>query len=235
MRIVLCDDDSFFLDHLVSLILHFFSIKDLQYPEIEIFSNGESLLADQNDMDIVFLDIQLTDMSGIDVGNALRKKNKNVLIFVVTSYPEYLDDAMRFQVYRYLSKPIDQKRLFRNLNDAICDYSRRNTRIPIETKNGVITVNTTEIIAVEAQQRKVLIHTANQVFHSSQKFDFWKSALPQNCFFQTHRSYIINMEHVCNFDFHTVSLADNSYTAYLTRRRYHAFKEAYLFYLESMR
>ena len=45
-------------------------------------------------------------MNGIYVGNELKKATENVIVFVVTSYSEYLDEAMRFHVFRYLSKPL---------------------------------------------------------------------------------------------------------------------------------
>ena len=66
-------------------------------------------------------------MNGIYVGNTLKKANKDVIIFVVTSYSEYLDDAMRFHVFRYLSKPLDRQRFFRNMkDDDITKYVTNN-------------------------------------------------------------------------------------------------------------
>ena len=93
-----------------------------------------TLLADAMDKDIVFLDIEMPGLNGIYVGNELKNKNPNIIIFIVTSYSEYLDDAMRFHVFRYLSKPVDPNRLFRNLKDAIELYNTTVTKIPIETK-----------------------------------------------------------------------------------------------------
>ncbi len=61
-------------------------------------------------------------LDGIYVGNELKKKDKDIIIFIITSYSEYLDEAMRFHVFRYLSNPIDRQRLFRNLKDALDLY-----------------------------------------------------------------------------------------------------------------
>ena len=65
---------------------------------------------DKGSKDIVFLDIEMPGMNGIYVGNELKSQNRNIIIFVVTSYSEYLDEAMRFHVFRYLSKPLDKQR-----------------------------------------------------------------------------------------------------------------------------
>ena len=71
-------------------------------------------------------------MNGIYVGNELKRVNENVIIFIVTSYSEYLDEAMRFRVFRYLSKPLEKQRFFRNFRDAIDLYHTMTVRIPIE-------------------------------------------------------------------------------------------------------
>ena len=204
-------------------------------PRIGLFSDGESLLADEGDKDIVFLDIEMPGMNGICVGNELKKKNSNIIIFVVTSYSEYLDDAMRFHVFRYLSKPLDKQRLFRNMKDAVDMYNTLTAKLPIETKQGVHTLPASSIIAVEAQGRKVIIHTTLRDFESVHNMQYWLNHLPKNCFFRTHRSFIVNFEHVTDFDHALVHMADSQFHAYLTRRKYNKFKESYLLYLESMR
>lgn len=134
MRILICDDDLEIAEQLNDTLNLFFQNNSLKLPEIVIYDNGEDLLADSMDKDIVFLDIEMPGLNGIYVGNELKNKNPNIIIFIVTSYSEYLDDAMRFHVFRYLSKPVDPNRLFRNLKDAIELYNTTVTKIPIETK-----------------------------------------------------------------------------------------------------
>lgn len=74
------------------------------------------------------LDVEMPGFDGIYVGNELKKQNESVIIFIVTSYLEYLDAAMRFHVFRYLSKPIDKQRLFQNLDDALELYYSINQK-----------------------------------------------------------------------------------------------------------
>ena len=173
-------------------------------------------------------------MNGIYVGKELKKKNENIIIFIVTSYSEYLDEAMRFHVFRYLSKPLDKQRFFHNMKDAVDLYNTMTVKIPVETKQGVHTLLASSVIAVEAQGRKVTVHTTLCDFESTHNMQYWLELLPKNRFFQTHRSFIINFEHVTDFDRNLVHMADNQ-SAYLTKRKYSSFKEAYLLYLESTR
>ena len=107
-----------------------------------------------------------------------------MIVFVVTSYSEYLDEAMRFHVFRYLSKPLDKQRFFRNLKDALAYYNSITLKIPVETKQAVYSFPASQIIAIEAQGRKVIVHTARQDFDSIHNMNYWLEKLPQTVFFR---------------------------------------------------
>lgn len=235
MRIAICDDDVLAVGQLESYIRAFFEMKNIKCPEIISFSSGESLLADKKDIDILFLDIEMPGINGIYVGKELKRANDRLIIFIVTSYPEYLDEAMRFHVFRYLSKPLDRQRFFRNMKDAVDLYHNITVKVPVETRQGIHTLLASSIIMIEAQGRNVTLHTTLHDFKSVHNMQYWLDLLPRNCFFQTHRSFIVNFEHISDFDHSLVHLADNQFQAYLTKRKYSAFKNAYLLYLESTR
>ena len=153
----------------------------------------------------------------------------------MTAYPDYLDEAMRFQVFRYLSKPIDKNRLFRNLKDALYQYSIESKKFAIDTPEGIFVRRAEEIVYVEAANRKSIIHTINGEHFSTRPITYWAETFTLPCFYMTHRSFIINMNFVRAIEKDRVQLSYNGYTswAYLTRRRYTCFKQAYLLYLES--
>ena len=179
MRILICDDDPLMIEQLKKYCKNFFDKIHVKCPELACFSDGESLLADKGDKDILFLDI--------------------------------------------------------NMKDAVELYNTMTIKIPVETKQGIHTLSASDIIAIEAQARKVVVHTTLCDFESVHNMQYWLKELPKNCFFQTHRSFIINFEHVTDFDHTLVNMAGNQIHAYLTKRKYSAFKEAYLLYLESTR
>ena len=235
MRILICDDDVLIIEQIRKYCQNFFNKIQVKCPELVCFSDGETLLSDEGEKDILFLDIEMPGMNGIYVGNELKTRNENIIIFIVTSYSEYLDEAMRFHVFRYLSKPLDKQRFFRNMKDAVDLYNSMTVKIPIETKQGVHTLPASSIVAVEAQGRKITVHTVKGDFESVHTIKYWENLLPKNHFFQTHRSFIINFEYVTDFDHTLVHMNDNQFHAYLTKRKYSSFKEAYLLYLESTR
>lgn len=235
MRICICDDDDLIIKQIQKYIRSYFASAHIKCPETACFRSGESLFADQGDIDILFLDVEMPGMNGIYVGSELKKRNHNIIILIITSYIEYLDDAMRFHVFRYLSKPLDKQRFFRNMKDAVDLYHNLTRTLPVETRQGIHTLPASSIIAVESLGRKVIVHTSRQDFESVHTMQYWEDVLPKNRFIRTHRSFIVNFEHISDFDHSTIHLGGGRLTAYLTRRKYTSFKEAYLLYPESLR
>ena len=175
--------------------------------------------------------------SGIYVGARLKELNPKIKIFIVSAYPDYLDEAMRFQVFRYLSKPIDKNRLFRNLKDAVRQYSIDTTEIPINTSDGITVLSAERIVCVELAQRKTVIYTIDGTIQSTDSIEHWRNALTLPCFYSTYRSFIINMRHVYEIrkDIVVLKYGGQVKEAYLARRKFTEFSSKYLTYLESIK
>ncbi len=236
MRVLFCDDDPNILAQLQGYVTEYFTRIGGTQPEYGVYDRGEALLQKERKADIAFLDVEMPGLSGIHVGAELKKHNPEIKIFIVTSYPDYLDEAMRFQVFRYLSKPIDKERLFRNLKDAMYQYNMATKEFVIALENGVETRMADEIICVETQKRKCLIHTTDGVFTSTATMDYWRNTLNLPCFYQSHKSFIINMRYVYSVGKDTITLRckEKRMEAYLAKRRFTHFKDTYLLYLESV-
>lgn len=236
MRILFCDDDSDILTQLQDYVAEYFAHIGGFLPEYEAYTSGELLLEKETSADIVFLDVEMPGLSGIHVGAELKKRNPSCKIFIVTSYPDYLDEAMRFQVFRYLSKPIDKNRLFRNLKDAIYQHTMETREYPVITETGMVVLRADEILCVEATQRKCLLHTTRGIYVSNETMEYWKKTLSLACFYATHKSFIINMRYVCEIQKDTILLRydGTEKEAYLAKRKFTQFKDAYLFYLGSV-
>lgn len=236
MRIVFCDDDPAILSQLQRYVGEFFSTFGGASPEMTVYHSGDALIQNETARaDIAFLDVEMPGISGIHVGTKLKERNPGIKIFIVTAYPDYLDEAMRFQVFRYLSKPIDKTRLFRNLKDAVFAYNIETREFPIATSAGVFTRRAEEIICVETSARKTIVHTIEEDLISNNNIEYWRQTLTLPCFFSTHRSFIVNMRFVYSIGKDLVRLKCNEkqVDAYLSRRKYTQFKDTYLMYMES--
>lgn len=233
MRILICDDEQNIIDQIRLYLQEYFAFSGYEMPELVTFSDGNSLLADTGQKDIVFLDIEMPESNGILVGNELKMRNPHIIIFITTSYMQYLDDAMRFQVFRYLSKPLEKARFFQNMNDAIQLYSRLTSTVVIENGNGSLKMSESDIIYIEAQARTTLVHTVSGIYPAQKPLHSWVDTLHAGSFFQTHKSYIVNMKYVLKFDHEMIIFESDLGKAYLSRRKYNQFKKAYFMYLET--
>lgn len=235
MRIVFCDDDPVILEQLQKYVKEYFVKNNLVQPEYSVYNSGDIMVQNETRADIAFLDVEMPGVSGIYAGAKLKEMNPRIKVFIVTAYPDYLDEAMRFQVFRYLSKPIDKNRLFRNLKDAIYSYNIESSEFPISTNEGVFVRRSEEIMCVETAQRKTIVHTTDGVFVSNNNIEHWRQVLSLPCFFCVHRSFIVNMRFVYSIGRDSVVLRyrEHNINAYLSRRKYTHFKDTYLMYLES--
>lgn len=235
MRILICDDEQAVTEKIRQYLQEYFTHNDHEVPDLVSFSDGDSLLADTEQKDIVFLDIEMPGSNGILVGEELKKENPNVLIFITTSYIQYLDDAMSFHVFRYLTKPLEKERLFKNMDEAVRLYYRLVSTVIIDDGNTAKKVSESDIIYIEAQARTTLVHTVSGVYPAKKPIHFWIDTLNAGSFFQSHKSYIVNMKYVSEFSHEIITFSENHSQAYLSRRKYKQFKKAFFIYIEHNR
>ena len=93
IRIAVVDDEREQIDHLIEIISCFFSQKHIKYM-IDDFESGENLLKSKTVFDIIFLDIQMSGIDGIETAQKLRINNKRTALFYVTSYSDYVLKSM---------------------------------------------------------------------------------------------------------------------------------------------
>lgn len=193
------------------------------------------MLQSQDNKDIVFLDVEMEGINGIYVGQELKKRNKDTIIFMVTSFLEYLDDAMKFDVFRYMYKPLDKQRFLKNLDDAMQLYNSLSKTINVEAKDSNYIINTNEIIMVESTKRRTILRTNDKNIITTNSMDYWEEILPRNQFYRSHKSFIVNMAYISNYSHDLIFFRNCKASAYLTRRKYTDFKKCLVNYLEFIR
>ncbi len=197
MNIAICDDQSAHIDLLRPYIYEFFCMREMKVNIYEFFS-GDSILSSNEQFDIIFLDIELGDMSGIDIAKQLETHNSNSVIIVVTSYSEYLDDAMDLHVIRFLKKPIVQSKVYSALEKALREINEK--LIIFSTKdNEIIRVKSRDIIYVEAKLKSVVVQTINNTYLVKEPLKKIKTLLSSFDFAIPHNSFIVNMNYISKF------------------------------------
>ena len=198
MKIAICDDDLKEINRIKDVISVYFSEK-LINTEIYSFENGEKLLNSEIVFDMAFLEIEMPYLNGVETGKLLKQKSPNIIVFIVTAYSNYLDDAFELGAYRFLQKPVEVSRLYRSLDAALLSISSRDIKtICVNSKSAVI--STKSIVYCESYKRKTKVVTTEGEYISKDVLNFWKEKLTGLNFGSPHSSFIVNFNYLKSFN-----------------------------------
>ena len=166
MNVLICDDDLKIVQQIKNFLLKLSKQSTYNF-DITCFSNGDSILDKQIKTDFAFIDIEMPLVNGLTLSAQLKRVNSNIIIFIITSHDAYLDDAMDLDVFRYLSKPIDNDRFFRALNTAINYYHSNTQIITLEYYDEYYSVFTSDIVYITIEERKAVIITRQKKYYTN--------------------------------------------------------------------
>lgn len=227
MNIAVADDDKSIREHICELIK-----KHDPKCNLYSFAAGKELLTSGNKFDIVFLDIKMNEINGINTAKLLRERQEDVVLVFVTGIKEYVFEALELYAFQYLLKPVDEKKLIEVLYRAEreADKNKERCRLFIKTKN--ITLDQSDILYIESRGKKLEIHTVGlresiEIYGTLENI---QSKLGEN-FYRCHRSYIVNMMYIEEYDNESITLTYGD-KVYLTKKKYGEFVKAYMWYLQ---
>lgn len=135
MKIAICDDDKKLRKNLRHLIEVQLDLMAITY-EIEEYESGNSLLEHigKKEPDILFLDIEMPGMGGMDTAKALRKLEKKMLIIFITAYPDYVFQGYEVHAFHYILKPYEKNKLKDVLESAVKELSSQEEQFSFYEK-----------------------------------------------------------------------------------------------------
>lgn len=205
LKVLICDDDVN-ITNKVLLLINEIKTKGRWKFDITVRNSGEFVMKEKSYYDIAILDIEMPGISGLELSQKLKASNPDVLIIVLTSFSNYLDSAMKIQVFRYLSKPIDIERFNRNFLEAIEKCREISKQIIIQNSTSVYTVKTKDILYIENQKHGSVVVTKHHKFDTNKKPTEWDEIINQpNCFVFSHKSFLVNLQNVVNFNKHSAT------------------------------
>lgn len=207
MKIAICDDIVEYRLSIKCYATEYFKMHHLDFM-IEEFKSGIDLLNSNTSHDILFLDIELGDSNGIDIAKEIQKRNKNTVILIVTSYHQYLDDAMDINVTRYIDKPINQNRIYSALYKALSVINENVIAFHMKD-NQIVRLKLSEIIYAEAKFKGVFIYTKNRSYIVKETMKKVHSMLTASCFAIPHNSYIVNLNNVRDYKRQEIALTES--------------------------
>jgi two-component system LytT family response regulator len=180
------------------------------FSDIEIAHEFEDPLEvlkylQENNVDIIFLDINMPNLDGMTLGKLVSKFNKKPEMVFITAYDHYAVDAFDIQAFDYIMKPYSEERIVNTLNRLERRFnvktddnkeSQCNTKLTIWKGDKMQVLCLDDVYYCEACERETKIFTEKDVYMSKLKISDLENKLPKDRFFRCHRSYIVNVDKI---------------------------------------
>lgn len=203
IRAVIVDDEPLALEILESFIE--------KIPEVELIGKCSNALEANNllkeaAVDLMFLDIQMPELSGIEFVKSLR--NPPHIVFT-TAYPDYALEGFELNAIDYLLKPIAFDRFLKAVNKATDRIKNESTEVEdeyffVKADKKLVKINYSDILYIEGLKDYVIIKCNEGRVITLQTMKSLEEKLPEHMFMRVHRSYIINLESITAVEGNTI-------------------------------
>ena len=233
IRIAICDDEKHMSDHIRAMASDFFRKKNREI-QLRTFLSGEDLLNYDGQIDILFLDIQMKGMDGLETARKLRADKFRGFLIFITVLKEMVFQSFEVQAYDYLVKPVDEKQFgktMERLYTSMQNASEGNLLVQQGYERRIVPKD--EIVFCEIIDRKIYLNlTSGEVVDYYERIENLESKLDSH-FFRCHRSYLINLKHLKGYKNGTAYM-DNGKEVPVSRLRSKEFSGVVLQYMKNI-
>lgn len=188
-RIAVCDDAAIEREILCTM-LHQYAPEQLLFQ----FSRGEDLLNSHEVFDLVFLDIYMDGMTGMETAKALHRKNENLSIVFLTSSADFAVESYEVQALDYIVKPLQGKRLRIVWERFLAQHQNIPKYLIVNYSGTTGKLSYDQIEFLESDRHYVTIHLSDGTALRIQgKLDDFEHQLDDSRFLRCHKSYLINL------------------------------------------
>ena len=177
----------------------------------------------EGDVDLVFLDIQMPELTGLQFMKIVKGK---CLVVLTTAYAEYALEGFENDAVDYLLKPVSFERFYKAIAKAqlilngMADIAKPSSTTPakgkelshifVKTDYKLVRVNIADILYIEGLQNYVVIYTATEKITSLQTMKKTEQLLPADQFVRIHKSFIVAISKITSIERHRVSIGDRT-------------------------
>ncbi len=221
MKIAIVDDKLHWHDKIETIICKCVN------AEIDNYSNGKDFLLNKKKYDIVFMDIEMPYMDGFDTIKKARELNRESIYIIMTTHSEMSRKGYLVNAFRY----IDKQKIKEEIPEAIDSANMildNNKKISVNViGKGVLDINLSNILYIETEKHRVLVHTNNDVVRCGDSMIELENKLQKDNFYRCHNAYIVNLDAVNKIE-KTYTILKNGEKVEISRRKYQEFGNRYL-------
>lgn len=221
LTIAICDNNKKDSLKIETIVKNYMNTKFIPF-RIYIFKSGEELLEFHDKLDLIFLDIAMEGINGIQTGKKLREINRNSKIVYTTNYKQYCIQAVNnVHAFAYLDKPVAKNKAEQQLDEVIRYIKEENEKIDIVkfetieiTKEGKIenkikSFEVKDIYYFEYFNRKIKIKLENEEYFFVDKMKYLAAKMKEHNFETCHQCFLVNLMHVKKIKGYEVFLDNN--------------------------
>ncbi len=237
LQIAICDDEHFYREKIKHLLEQYFEGHSLAYT-IQTFMSGKEFLSTcENNVkyDIVFLDINMEQIDGIQTASQIRAFHTSTFIVFVTAFIDYALEGYKVNAIRYIMKDTLETAVPECMNAILQKMQMAQVSFPFT--DGKRSIYTDNILYIESNRHKCTFSYMNSAagetgitaYHLYEKLDTIEQTLSAFSFLRVHKSYLVNMKHICKISNYTVFL-DTGKKLPIPKLRYQTVKEQFVAY-----
>ncbi len=224
LQIAICDDVVEQTLVLQKYIREYCEKSAVEY-KLHIYVSGTQLLSYVEKLDIIFLDIEMPHLDGIETGRQIRKKNSSCRIIMATCMVERMKEAFFIEAFRFIVKPFEQKEVEEAM-DACMKKVLGSGSILLYYNRNSYKVHQSEIQYIITYDSYCEYKVKDKVLRSETSLKELENQLDKRLFFRVHRKYIINMAQVQFYRDGWIQMNDIKLS--VSRRRKKEFEQAYM-------
>lgn len=231
MRILLCDDDKLFLESLKERLKEIF-VKYGSSCRISEWESGTALLkeVDFNQVDILFLDIDMPEISGIQVAEKVKRWNPDINLVFLTNREDLVFKAIQFQPYRFIRKEKLAEELEETVHRLIIKIADETLLYQFARGGNAVKVPIREIIYLESQGHNIQIHCRNQMHTIRGKLSEYDERLEKYGFIRIHSGFLVNIRYIYTISYQGICL-DNGQKLPVSRKKLDEIKKIHMAYM----
>ena len=231
LSIAICDDEKTICSYIEKRTMDCLAKAD-EEADVQVFYDGAELFEKCREnpsvFDIIFLDIKMKTINGVECAKLLRETGVQSLIVFVTSSAEYVFSGYEVKAFRYILKT-DLVNAFDRIFGECLNELRKSTEdfFTVKTASEVRNIPLNDILYFESNRRVLVIHTRKGEITFYGKLDDIQKELDQKDFIRTHQSFLINALKIKSVKKDSVELL-NGVVLPVSKSRATSVKEAYL-------
>jgi DNA-binding LytR/AlgR family response regulator len=213
INIAICDDNKYICSQIETILLDYAQVEPIKL-NIHIFYTGESLLdyiRQNNTFHIIYLDIELGQMNGVEVGKYIRQtmKDYKTEIIYISGNDSYDRQLFDVQPLHFIPKPIQKSTVIDDLNLALEHLNISEHYYTYQKGHDMYNIPISEILYFESRKREIVIVTTTSEDTFYENLDVIAKELLDYQFFQIHRSYLMNYKHAKIIRYTEVVMSNN--------------------------